>query len=287
MVDFCDSHIHVVGDPARHPLVAGRTFTPGVATIEQVQRLGGPMGVTRFVIVQPSFYGTDNGLMLETLDAMGKDMGRGVAVIDPNATTPAILADLAASGVRGLRLNLYSKIKGRNALSLAESFAATAGHARAMGWHMQVIAPIAGLIAAADVLASSPVPVVIDHYGLPEGVSPDSEMGQHLLALLACPHVWIKLSAPYRSTGNQLGTVPDAGWLAAILAVAADRCVWGSDWPHTPDHGVPDNADTVLPYRVIDYAALVENFCRMLPSPAMAMKIMRDNPARLYGFPAG
>jgi predicted TIM-barrel fold metal-dependent hydrolase len=50
------------------------------------------------------------------------------------------------------------------------------------------------------------------------------------------PHVWIKLSAPYRVSANQLATRPDPAWLAALLAVAPDRCVWGSDWPHTPPH---------------------------------------------------
>ncbi len=73
---LCDAHIHVVGDPARYPMLPSRTYTPPVATIEQLQRLAAPHGVTRFVVVQPSFYGTDNTLVLEALETLGAERGR-------------------------------------------------------------------------------------------------------------------------------------------------------------------------------------------------------------------
>ncbi len=54
--------------------------------------------------------------------------------------------------------------------------------------------------------------------------------------LLRLPHVWMKLSAPYRVSPDPLATRPDRPWLDAILSCAEERCVWGSDWPHTPPH---------------------------------------------------
>ena len=195
---FCDSHIHVVDDPARYPLVPARTYTPAIAPLSALERHAAP-GVTRFVVVQPSFYGTDNSLLLATLDGLAGDAGtlaqgggeqhrlrrsegRGVAVIDPARTGSAELAELAQRGIRGLRINLYSTLSGQEGgAALHEAFDATARAARAQDWHVEVIAPIAMLAEAVDLLARSPVPVVIDHYGLHAGTAPDSQAGRALL----------------------------------------------------------------------------------------------------------
>ena len=274
---LCDSHIHVVGDPDAYPLVAARSYTPETARIEAVQRVGAPHGITRFVIVQPSFYGTDNTLLVETLAKLGP-LGRGVAVVDPAACPE--LDGLAAAGVRGLRMNLYSGGTGPN---LAARFGATVQLAATMQWHVQVIAPLPILVGMADMLAAAAVPIVIDHYGLPGGFGPDSAEGRCLLALGRHRHVWVKLSAPYRSTGDALGTTPDPAWLAALLDVAADRCVWGSDWPHTPAHETLPGGGVSVPYRALEYARVVAGFRDAMTS-AVADRIMGDNPARLYGF---
>src|SRR5437016_5188261 len=105
----CDSHVHVVGPIGRYPQVPERTFTAGVAPVERLQKLGAARGIARFVIVQPSFYGFDNSATLDALDTLGGN-GRGVAVIDPVATSAATLADYDRRGVRGLRINLYSPL---------------------------------------------------------------------------------------------------------------------------------------------------------------------------------
>lgn len=279
---LCDAHIHVVGDPARYPMLSSRTYTPPVAAIEQLQRLAAPHGIGRFVVVQPSFYGTDNTLVLETLEALGPD-GAGVAVLDPATVTESELQRLAGARVRGLRINLYST-HGAAPAVLAERFAAVAALAERMGWHVQVIAELPVVVEAADSLARSPVAVVIDHYGLPAGSAPDSPAGARLLELVRRPHVWVKLSAPYRSTGDALGIVPDPAWLAALLEVAPDRCVWGSDWPHTPAHEAQPGGAGPMPYRPIDYGALVAAFEAAVGDPGAVQKVMGRNPARLYRF---
>ena len=161
----CDCHVHIVGPAQKYPQVPERTYLAGPAPVETLKRLGARRGISRFVIVQPSFYGADNSATLDALDALGGE-GRGVAVIDPAATSPDTLADFHRRGVRGLRINLYSPIKAPGGDTLEAAFAATAEAARAMGWHVQVIAPLPVLLANAAVLAKAPVPVVIDHYGL-------------------------------------------------------------------------------------------------------------------------
>jgi len=279
----CDSHVHIVGPADRYPQVAERTYLADVATLDTLQRAGSARDVTRFVIVQPSFYGHDNTLLLESLDALG-GKGRGVAVVDPATTSSATLADFARRGVCGLRLNLYSAASRDYSVPLQASFAAVAAVAQDMHWHVEVIAPLPSLARHSGLLADAPVPVVIDHYGVYGNAAPDGPDAQRLLALLGLPHVWMKLSAPYRVSADRLATRPDRRWLDAILAAAADRCVWGSDWPHTPAHDEHRGPDVPGRYRPLSYSRLVDDVLAALSSDRLADRIMRDNPARLYGF---
>src|SRR4051812_3819790 len=94
----CDSHAHIVGANDGYPQVSTRTFQAGPAPLDELVRRGRGRDVSRFVLVQPSFYGSDNTLLLEGLDALGPDHGRSVAVIDPARTSPAALAELARCG---------------------------------------------------------------------------------------------------------------------------------------------------------------------------------------------
>ena len=279
----CDCHVHIVGPADRYPQVPERTYLAGEAPVETLKRLGATRGISRFVIVQPSFYGADNSATLDALDALG-GQGRGVAVIDPKTTLPDTLDAYHQRGVRGLRLNLYSPIKAPGGDTLDVAFAATVAAARMMRWHVQVIAPLPVLLANLNVLAEAPVPVVIDHYGLYNNARPDSANGRRLLDLVHLQHVWMKLSAPYRHDRGPLNTKPDREWLAALIAAAPGRCVWGSDWPHPPAHEQQKGASLAAPYRALSYEALVDDFLAALPSDDLTERIMSENPERLYGF---
>ena len=58
----------------------------------------------------------------------------------------------------------------------------------------------------------------------------------------------------------------------AILGVAQDRVIWGSDYPHL---SFADNVGSVALFNLLkDWA----------PDAAMRQKILQDNPARLFGF---
>ncbi|MGA9455210.1 MAG: amidohydrolase family protein [Pseudolabrys sp.] len=277
----CDSHVHIVGPADRYPQVAERTYLADVATLKQLERVSAARAIRRFVIVQPSFYGTDNSMLLEGLDALA-GRGRGVAVISPETTSARTLSGMASQGVRGLRLNLYSPL--REKAPLAARLEAVEGHAHDLNWHIEVIAPIKLLSENASLLQDSRVPVVIDHYGLYAGTKPDQPDGVSLLEVLVQPHVWIKLSAPYRVSTDPLATRADPAWVAAILKVAPDRCVWGSDWPHTPPHDQHMGGAVLSPYRSLRYETLVDEFMAATGSAELAERILSDNPARLYDF---
>jgi D-galactarolactone isomerase len=276
----CDSHVHVVGPADRYPQVTERTYLADIARLDDLERLAAARDIRRFVIVQPSFYGTDNSLLLETLDRLG-GRGRGVAVLDQTPSRET-LADFHRRGVRGLRINLYTPLGAKAPLDVR--FKTSEAQARALNWHVEVIAPLAMVAENATPLAAATVPVVIDHYGLYAGFTPAQAQGRALLDLLRMPHVWIKLSAPYRVSDDPLATRPDPAWLAAILSVAADRCVWGSDWPHTPEHAAHRGGTVITPYRKLPYGAVVDGFMGAVGSAELAERIMSDNPALLYEF---
>src|SRR3954452_4922532 len=261
----CDCHVHIVGPVGRYPQVPERTYLAAPAPVETLKRIAATRGITRFVIVQPSFYGADNSATLDALDALG-GQGRGVAVVDPRTAQPETLADFHRRGVRGLRVNLYSPIKAPGGDTLEAAFTATAAAARMMGWHVQVIAPLMVLLSKLDVLVQSPVPLVIDHYGLYGNERPSGANGSALVDLVSLPHVWVKLSAPYRHDRGPVNTKPDREWLAALIAAAPDRCVWGSDWPHPPPPEQQKGASLEASYRVLSYAELVDEFVAALPA---------------------
>jgi len=87
----CDSHVHIVGPLDRYPQVAERTYQADIATLKQLENVSATRAVRRFVIVQPSFYGVDNSLLLESIDALA-GRGRGVGVINPRVTSARTLA---------------------------------------------------------------------------------------------------------------------------------------------------------------------------------------------------
>jgi predicted TIM-barrel fold metal-dependent hydrolase len=279
----CDSHVHVVGPISQNPQVAERTYLAGVAPLDKLIGLGRTGGIDRFVVVQPSFYGDDNTVLLNALKRL-RENGRGVAVISPVSASHKQLADLHRGGVRGLRANLYSPLAGKPKEPLSRLFDALTAIAHRMNWHVEVIAPLPDLLRSADCLRCSPVPVVIDHYGLYGRERPNGVDGQGLLELAGLPHVWIKLSAPYRHDKGPLNVDPDREWVEAFLRTAPDRCVWGSDWPHPPPHDTHQGADAETPYRPLAYQSLLDCFKDAVGSELRVSAILERNAARLYGF---
>jgi predicted TIM-barrel fold metal-dependent hydrolase len=292
----CDCHVHVFGPRNRYPQIPTRAYTAGIAPIDTLRHNGAPLGITRFVIVQASVNGTDNSCLLDTLDALDGS-GRGVLVVDPATTTPAMLDGWSARGARGLRINLDSGYQDAGPERAGRQEAERAGlqdRFKALaditpdGWHIEVIAPMRSLAEAAPLLAKSRVPIVIDHYGLPGSETPGGANGRTLLDLLRLPHVWMKLSGPYRAIEgvppDPLETTPPSAWVKAFLEAAPERLVWGSDWPHTPPHDDSKCGDAPDAFRPIDYGRMFGDFLMAVSEPTRLEAILAANPARLYGF---
>src|SRR6266705_5511150 len=100
----CDCHTHIHGDPEKFPFFAGRTYTPELASPEEMTALHKALHIDRVVIVTPSVYGPDNSATLFGMKARGAT-ARGVAVID-DKTPESDLDVMNQAGIRGIRVNL-------------------------------------------------------------------------------------------------------------------------------------------------------------------------------------
>jgi predicted TIM-barrel fold metal-dependent hydrolase len=279
----CDCHTHIHPDPAKFPMFSGRVYTPELASPEEMSALHKALHMERVVIVTPSIYGTDNSATLFGMKARGAT-ARGVAVID-DKTSESDLDAMGQAGVRGIRLNLATG--GTNDPNVArQRFQTAVDRMKARNWHVQMFTSLAIISSIKDLVASSPVPLVFDHFG---GAQAALGVGQpgfaDLVELVKSGKAYVKISGAYRA--SKLGPdYPDAAPLAqALIAANADRIVWGTDWPH-PDSVTPPGKQItdVTPLFQIDDGRLLNQLPVWTPDAATRKKILVDNPTRLYGF---
>lgn len=280
----CDCHAHIF-DPQRFPYTAKRTYTPGSATVADLIAFEKRIEVDRVVLVQPSGYGTDNRCLLDALKQLGQ-RARGVAVIDPKQVTPAEIDTLHAAGVRSIRLNLEVKGEHRSdyaRTAIVDALNVVAAHK----WSIQIYADLELIQSVADTIAQANTPFVLDHFG---GLKAGKGLAQAgfdaLLELVRKGNAYVKLSAPYRA--SKLSSYADlAPFAQKLIETAPDRLIWASDWPHTGSSGNRSgDLNQIEPFRQIDEGAVMDQLRDWMPNDATYRKILVDNPARLYGFPA-
>ena len=279
----CDSHTHIHPDPAQFPMFAGRVYTPELASPEEMTALHKALHMQRVVIVTPSIYGPDNSATLFGMKVRGPT-ARGVAVID-DKTSESDLDAMGEAGIRGIRLNLATG--GVNDPNVArQRFQAAADRMKSRNWHVQIFTSLPVITGVKELVASSPVPVVFDHFGGAQAALGVEQPGfSDLLDLVKSGKAYVKISGAYRA--SKLGPdYPDAAPLAkALIAANADRIVWGTDWPH-PDSVTPPGKQItdVTPLFQIDDGRLLNQLPVWAPDAGTRKKILVDNPARLYGF---
>ena len=274
----CDCHVHVF-DPERFPYANERVYTPPTASLADLGELQAALHFDRVVIVQPSVYGTDNSCTLDAIRRLGA-RGRGVAVID-KSTGAGALDDMAAAGIRGVRLN-FETAGETDPAAIRRGLAAVAEQVRGRNWHVQFNTSLPVIAALKDDFAALPFPIVIDHFGRAKAALGPSQPGfDALLELVKSGRAYVKISAAYRMS-DRAPDFPDAPPIAqALIAANPDRIVWGSNWPH-PGRGATRTA--IAPPYPNDDGLLLNQLPRWAPDPAIRRKILVDNPARLYGF---
>ncbi|MDL4861552.1 amidohydrolase family protein [Halomonas elongata] len=261
-----DSHAHVF-QPGLS-LAADRRYNPDYsASVDSYLAHLDHAGLSHGVLIQPSFLGTDNSFMVESLRAHPRRL-RGVAVVAPNVTD-SVLDELDTAGVVGIRLNLVGKsLSDYTGVEWRRLFERVA----ARHWQIEIQRQIDDLSEVMEMVLPSGAVVVVDHFGLPADMRKGTTNGHRaFLERLADDRVWVKLSAMYRSDL----TLERAGeWLEEMLraGLAEERLLWGSDWPHTR-HEVQQN-----------YRGQWQLLERLVMDPSLRRKILVDNPREIFGL---
>lgn len=267
-VGACDSHVHVFGPSPRYPRVDKPHYTLPDGAQDKLHAMCAAMGLARYVIVQPSYYGTDNRCML---DALRREpaRSRGVAMVAEDVSD-AELGGLHDQGVRALRLDLFLRSAWPTA-RIVDYIQSTARRVKPLGWHLQFYTPGWVVRDLIPHLGAIEVDFVIDHMGyMLESDGLTRADFDRLLATLKAGCGWLKLSGPYRVArdGNFAKLRPLA---EAIVTELPQRTIWGSDWPHIPD-GSRDTGE------------LLNLLADWVPDEAARRLILVDNPRRLFGF---
>jgi predicted TIM-barrel fold metal-dependent hydrolase len=178
------------------------------------------------------------------------------------------LSSMHDKGVRATRF--ITTAKGGPTL---DQLSEVAARVAPFGWAIEMYIPTTAWPQVLPVVEKLPVPVVFDHMGGMMADTPhDDPVFERIIALLESGRCWTKLTGYRPSVAGP--PYDDVAPLARyIISRAPDRCVWGSDWPHTAIEGyMPDDGD------------LLDQLGTWVDDDATLAKILVDNPAALYGF---
>lgn len=273
----CDTHAHVFGPPDIFPYAADRRYTPPAAPVEHYRNMQKITGLSRAVFVTPTAHGYDNRVVLDAIAQLG-DQARGIANIDSSFDDHA-LDELAAGGMRGARFHLMDDRPGSE-----DHLTENLPQLRKRGWILDLHVDPDDLIQHERFIRALPTVTVIDHMARVRGGDGLNQPAfQLLLRLLKDDRFWVKLcsfdkisAVPRAHVEGSLPFMDMVPFAQAVIDVAADRVIWGTDWPH---------GNTFTPGRVPNEGDLLDLLAVIAPDADLRKRILVDNPARLFGFP--
>ena len=233
---WVDSHVHVwTNDLISYPIIdrfKPEDMVPATFPPTELLRHAATGGVSRIVLVQMSYYGTDNRYMLEAMRTAPGTFG-GIGIVDEADDPAAAMRRLAAQGVRGFRI--VPRDNTPEQWLRSEGAAAMWRCATEEGLAMCALINPPHLHSLARMLKDFPdTPVVIDHFAR---VGIDGRIRADELDLLCSLARWkgvhVKISA-YYALGAKQGPYTDLIPMIrkVIDAYGPERCMWGSDAPY-------------------------------------------------------
>ena len=267
-----DTHVHVFD--SKYQLSPARGYTPPDSTLADLKHLHDTLGLDRVVFTQPSIYGTDNSAILDginNLNGATSNRARGVVAVSLDVTDEE-LADFDAQGIRGIRLNTDNK--GGMPIGL-DQIATIAERIDDLNWHLEFLFPGQDILDLMPIFTSLKVPMSIGHFAYqPATAGVEAPGFQSLLELMRQGNTWMKISGANRVSQTDLPPYDDVKPMAqALIEVAPDRIMWGTDWPHPNKYEVnPNDGD------------LVNAFGEWVTDESLRRKIMVDTPASFYRF---
>src|SRR6202166_31298 len=159
----CDCHTHFYGDQKEFPLSPAHLYIPETFQPEEMAARHRALHMERVVIVTPSVYGpNNNGATLFGMKARGAT-ARGIAVVD-DKTPDSDFDAMYRAGFRGARI--ISGISGPTDPSAARPiYQAAMNRFKNHKWMIELYTNLAVILSIKDLVHSSPVPTVFDHFG--------------------------------------------------------------------------------------------------------------------------
>jgi 2-pyrone-4,6-dicarboxylate lactonase len=276
----CDAHFHIFGPAEKYPHVTNDLrYAPPHAPLDAYTRIARRLGLTRFVLVQPSAYGLDNSCLFDAIAAIAPAQRRAIVQFDETKADDGKLQAWHALGVRGARINIspIRQPEAGLAAALRPKIVRTAAICQGLGWHLDLLLPGWLIDELLPTLHELPVEFSVAHMGLYPAKNGVAQPGfQKFLALVndGSKRCWVKLTGIYRF--SQAPHYADVKPFAqALIALAPDRLIWGSDFPQL---SFADKVGTI---------ELYNHLAEWAPDAAMRARILADNPARLFGFGKG
>jgi D-galactarolactone isomerase len=274
-----DCHVQVFGPSDRYPPAAGFSVNRMEDhTVEAYREIAGNLAADRAVLVQPEQYGGDHACLIDSMEALakddegtGRDRVRGVASVRPTVEDRE-LEDLLSLGMVATR----AVMRRGAALDTWSAVDRLAWRVHDFGWDVELEMDGSDLHEVEQVLREWPGRIVLDHIGLFLRTKTLTQRGfKALTRLIDRDKVWVKLSAPYRSSRRGRIDDEEVDHIArALVNWAPERMVWGSDWPHA---GVEDDSP--------ETRVLLDKLADWVPEESRRRRILRDNPDELYRFP--
>jgi predicted TIM-barrel fold metal-dependent hydrolase len=214
--------------------------------------------------------------MLDSMRQLDPAIRRGIIDLDENNTSDRQLAELNATGVRGIRVNIspIRQPEAGLAASMLPRIARLTGICEELGWHLDFLTPGWLISELMPALHELPVAFSVAHMGLfPAKDGPEQPGFREFLKLVGdgSKRCWVKLTGIYRfSTAPNFADVKPIA--QALIDKVPDQLIWGSDFPHLSFH---DRVGTIQLYNLLgEWAA----------DGGMRKRILADNSARLFGF---
>ena len=268
----CDTHCHIFGPPDIFPYSENRRYTPPAAPLDHYLQMLDIIGVERGIVVQPNAHATDNAV---SLDAIARSNGRllGVGRVDDD-TTDKEIEQMHAGGIRSVRFEFVS---GRAGSANEPLFDRVMKRVAPYGWAIELHTDPKVMVEHIDWFKSIKANAIVDHFArlqTTDGI--DQPAFKLLLELMKRDNYWVKISGADERTPSGYPYPEIVPYAHALIKIAPDRVIWGTNWPHS---------NIFEPGEIPNDGLLLDLMLDFAPDEAVRNRILVDNPARLFGFP--
>lgn len=181
--------------------------------------------IEKAVLVQPSFLGNDNSLLIKTV-TNDPNKYRGVIVLDDFDTysnIESLFNRYNIIGIKGIRFNLIGKklpnFKEKRYLELFSTL-------KRLNWHLEIHANEDDICTLFKDFKNNNLKVVLDHFARPLKENYNKEF---ISILNNKADFYIKLSGSYRFNNYKI----DNYIKTLISTIGINKLLWGSDCPFT------------------------------------------------------